>query len=229
MKTSNKLLFILVTVLFMGILASSMVLKSEFEKIDRDNPFYGYAQENLEPFTAVKLSGNYPHLVQLQQGDTYELLTTHDARPNLLWEVKDDTLVISIQYPESNSSYNQNYAFYDNHAGVNIIAPHLSALFTEGITCRLSGWDEAQMSIHMKGYQRGILLKENTIAQLSASIRQGGLVLLDENNKVELAKIEVRDSSTFTAGYAAIDSLNINVDQTAQVKLPGYLLSRLVP
>lgn len=229
MKTSNKLLLTLITVLFLGILASSMVLKSEFEKIDRDNPFYGYAQETLEPFRAVKLSGNYPGLVQLQQGDAYELLTNDGSQAELAWEIKNDTLIISVQYPESKQRYNQTYAFYDNYAGVNIIAPSLSALDTDGITCRLSGWNERQMHLDMQGNKRGILLKESTIAQLSASISQGGMILLEENNKVERALLEVRDSSSFIAEYAAIDSLEMSLDPTAQVKLPGYLLSRLIP
>ena len=55
MKTSNKLIISLFALLFLAILGSAMVLKAEYDKIDQDDPFYGYTSEVVTGFSAVKL------------------------------------------------------------------------------------------------------------------------------------------------------------------------------
>ncbi|MEK6477130.1 hypothetical protein WJR50_06335 [Catalinimonas sp. 4WD22] len=233
MKTSNKLILTLIAVIFLGILSSSLILKSEFEKLDRNDPLSGYSQGELPPFKAVKIIGNYPGLVELRAGDAYEIRMDEGTDGRTKWEIKGDTLEVSIQLMNPSENFPKYYyTFYGENAGVYITAPNLSALHAEGITCRLSGWKEAQMHFEVQGkegVQRGVLLKESNVDQFSATVSEGSLLLLEASNKISRALVNIRDVSAFTAEYNALDSLEIQADETAQLNLPGYLLSRLIP
>lgn len=229
MKTSNKLLISLCLVVFLAMLGSSMILKSEFEKIDRNDPYYGFSRESLQPFKAVKIKGHYPWLVQLQNSEEFEIRTNNASETRLDWKVNADTLEISIDYPDDKKQYQQNNPFYHNSVGIYITAPRLSGIQTEGISCKLSGWNEEEMMIDMQGRERGIMLTQSSIAHLSARVKKGGLILLETDNQIKHARVQVRDSSTFTVEHGALDSLDIQVDERAQIKLPGNLLKNLLP
>ena len=226
MKTSNQLLIGLLAVIFVAIAGTAMILKAEFEKIDKDDPFYGYTLENPPPFQAVKLEGNCQDLVQLQPSDTYEIRMNERTRDRVTWKMHGDTLVVSFDFPvrQQPDFYD---AFYSRSASVYIMLPHLSSLNTHGVTSKLTGWKEARLQLMMQGSWRGLLLTESNIGHLSASVAQGGFVLLEDDNRITQAQVAVRDSSSFTAKYHAIDSLDIQMDSTAQVALPGSLFSRL--
>jgi hypothetical protein len=80
MKTSNQLLIGLLVIIFAAIFGTATVLKNVYEGIDKDDPYYGYSTEALAEFTAVKLEGKYPNLIQIQAGDQFEI-KTRDSKP----------------------------------------------------------------------------------------------------------------------------------------------------
>ena len=226
MKTSNQLLIALLALIFVAIVATSMVLKAEYEKIDKDDPYYGYTLENPPPFKAVKLTGHFQELVQLQPSDAYEIRMHKSVKDEVQWNVQDDTLVVSFDFPvrQQPDFY---YAFYSRSARVYIMLPHLASLNTKGVTTKLTGWKQDRLALSMQGSERGLLLTESSIGQLSATATQGGLILLEAGNRVAKAQVVVQDSSAFTAKYGVIDSLDIQADPTAQVQLPGSMIRKL--
>ena len=226
MKTSNQLLVGLLAIFFIAIGATAMVLKAEFEKIDKGDPYYGYTLENPPPFRAVRLTGNFQDLVQLQPSDTYEIRMHKSVKDEVHWNVQHDTLVVSFDFPtrQQPAFY---YAFYDHQVRVYIMLPDLSSLTAQGITAKLTGWQQDSLQLMMQGTQRGLLLAESNIHQLSATATQGGFILLEADSKIAQAQVAVQDSSSFTAKYNVIDSLDLRMDSTAQVALPGSLLSKL--
>lgn len=225
MKTSNQLLIALLALVFIAIVATSMVLKAEYDKIDKDDPYYGYSLENPPSFRAVKLTGNFQELVQLQPGDAHEIRMHKSVKDEVQWKVQGDTLVVSFNFPVRQQSDFYN-AFYSRSARVYVMLPHLSSLNARGVTAKLTGWKQDSLELSMQGSKRGVLLAESTIDQLSATAMQGGLILLEAGNRVAEAQVVVRDSSSFTAKYDVIDSLDLRADPRAQVALPGSLLRR---
>ncbi len=229
MKTSNKLFISLLIIVFLAMLGSSMVLKSEFEKIDRNDPYYGYSQENLQPFKAVKIKGHYPWMVQLEHSEVFEIRTNNARKTQMDWKINGDTLEISLQHPDDQQTDQQNEYFYRRPVGVYIMAPQLSGIHSEGITCRISGLREEHLNIKTKGNKQSILLSESNVDRLFANIAQGGLLLLKADSRIGIAQVQVRDSSAFTAEYDVIDSLDLEVGNMAKVNLPGNLLKGLIP
>ena len=228
MKTSNRLLLGLLAIIFVAIGATAMVLKAEFEKIDTDDPFYGYTLENPPPFRAVRLTGNYQALVQLQPGDEYAIRMNNYSKKGTTWDVSGDTLVVSFDFPTRQPPPDFHYAFYDRSASVYITLPYLSSLTAAGITTKLIGWQQDSLRLTTQGTQRGLLLTGSNLNQLVATTTQGGFTLLESDNEIVRAQVAVRDSSSFTAKYDVIDSLNLLADSTAQVELPGSLLRKVV-
>ncbi len=226
MKTSNQLLLTLFVVLLLVIIGSAMVLKTEYEKIDRKDPFYGYTKEASQPFHTVQLQGNHPELIQLQPGDNFEIRVGNSIQDLVSWKVQGDTLTLSYFYPEERNRHPESFAFFGKPV-VYILAPQLSVVKAEGITCQLSGWKAKDLTLQQTGAQRGMLLTENALENVSATLAQGSLIQIEASNQIQKLQAQVNDSSTLMAKYGVIDSLQLRADSTAQVSLPGSMLHTL--
>ena len=237
MKTSNKLLIGLAVILFTGIFSSAMFLKGEFEKIDKDDPYYGYVTDTLTSFTAVKMEGKYPGLIHIKRGDQFEVKIQESAvnpridenAVRLVWKVQNDTLVLSYdaeEFPkwfDAESRLNNSYSWFDLY----VFAPRLTSIQANFFSCKLSGWDLPNLLITQEGENSGIAITESTITTLTATVSQGSMMKVEPSSQIAKAQIDVRDSSLFATTQEAIDSLSLNIDTLAQVQVPGYLLRQL--
>ncbi|MEQ9440179.1 MAG: hypothetical protein RIG62_14090 [Cyclobacteriaceae bacterium] len=228
MKTSNKLIISLLALLFLAILGSAMVLKAEYDKIDQNDPFYGYTSEVVTGFSAVKLQNQYLELVQVQEGDKFEI-KKRNAHDNVQWAVQDDTLVLTFPQMKLPPYYSFASIITRELPGVYIITPQLGSVHSQGIICKLKGWQQSNLQLVTEGETGGILLAGNTIEHLSASVALGSTLRINADNQVGQAQVAVRDSSAFVTEYNAIDSLKIGADATARIQLPGSLYSQLAP
>lgn len=235
MKTSNQLLIGLLILLFVGITASAMILKSEYEKIDKDDPFYGYSTDTLADFSAVRMEGKFFGLILIQPGDQFEIKTRtqminaeiSEKASRLKWKVRNDTLVLSYAADDFPRWFNARSTLNNPRSNFYIFAPQLTSVQSQSFTCKLSGWDLADLELVQQGENSAMALTESRIGNLSASVTQGGLMRIEQPNQIAKAQVEVRDVSTFTVRPSAIDSLALKVDPEAQVTVPGKLFTRL--
>ena len=223
MKTSDQLLIGLIVIIFAAIFGTATVLKGEYAKIDQDDPYYGYDTDTLADFSAIKLAGKYPNLIQIQVGDQCEI-KMRDTKPlRIKWTIRNDTLVLT--YPEADfPNWFTVQETLAGRAGLYIFAPKLTSVQANSTTCKLSGWDLENLELIQQGENSGMALTESTISNLSATVTQGAMMRIEQPNQIEQATVEVQDLSTFTAHPSAIDSISIQADSTAQVQIPGYLL-----
>lgn len=228
MKTSNQLLIAFLAIIFIGIISTNMVLKSEFEKIDQQDPFYGYTRENVADFRAIKLQGTFQGLIQIMPGDSFEIRVGRHGKGGMQWEVSNDTLTLSHpsftlpQWLNTEQVFHRVPDFY-------IMTPQLDAVYTRGIICKLSGWQLEKLQLTQEGSKSGITLASSSIADLEVKVSQGSLLHLEKDNRIQQAQMYIRDSSTLLTQQQSIDSLDLQVDSTAYVKLPGNLFSKLIP
>jgi hypothetical protein len=225
MKTSNQLLIGLIVIIFAAIFGTATILKGEYEKIDKDDPFYGYTTEVLGDFNAIRIEGSYPGLIQIQHGEKFEIKKRGPSAEDFQWNIQNDTLILihsAAEFPErfvTESILASRSNFY-------IMAPSLTSIQSEAI-CRLNGWQLPTLELEQKGQGSGMALTESSIGKLSATVSQGGMIRVEQTNQIKQATVEVRDVSTFTVRPSAIDSLRIEVDPEAQVTIPGELLDKL--
>ncbi len=225
-EKSNQLLIFLLVLTFVAILGSNMVLKAEYDKIDRKDPFYGYFHVGTPPFKAVRLRGYYSELVQLQPGATFAVKVAHGLKDNIIWKVKADTLELSFR-SESNPVLYQPGGAFNQPPIVYVIAPELLGVHLSGATAKLKGWRGGDWSLKLEGGKSGLLLTDNTINHLSASVGWGSLLKINGANRLGKTDITINNIGHFTAEKDVFAALSIQADTAARVELPGTLFRKL--
>ena len=111
MKTSNKLLIAIFTLVLFAIIGTNLILKAEYEKIDLHDPFYGYSMEKVEPYKVVALKGNGYGLIQIQQGNIFQVRVKEKHKNQVNWNLKHDTLTLSFVPEQSLHQFDQGDPF----------------------------------------------------------------------------------------------------------------------
>ncbi|MCF0057103.1 GIN domain-containing protein [Dyadobacter sp. CY356] len=221
MKQSNILIIGLVAVILLFVVGLNLVLKAEYEKIDQNDPFYGYKKEVLKPFTFVKINGKQVGVTQIQPGTDFQIHYITDKKM-LDWKIKGDTLELT-QKALSDDIANRSYDF-DVKPSFYITAPELSGVDALNTTSIIKGWKTTNFSLHQNG--KSTLLIENTFGNLSARISSGGYLLIQGNNKIGKSNISVRDSSELSSEKDVFGLFQVSVDSLAKIKLPGNLYKK---
>jgi hypothetical protein len=221
MKTSNILLICLLAVTLLFIVGSNLVLKAEFDKLDRKDAFYGYKQETVKTFKYVKIQGKQIGITQIQPGTNYEIRFNKD-RKLFDWKVIGDTLEMTYK-----RTWNEQPNQHDNlkfKPVVYILAPQISGVTTEKATSIIKGWKNQNMIIKQSG--NVMLLTDNTIHDLSALLTEGGNMKIGSNNRIENAAAQVKDSSTLSTEKNIFKSFQAHVNSTGHISLPGDLYKK---
>lgn len=227
MKTSNKLLIVLLVTVLLAVAGSNMALKAEYEKIDFKNPYHGYVQENLPPFKVIRLQGSYASLVHIQQGKELQIRIRGWEKESIKWQMHGDTL--EVTYNTGNGPYFYRAGDALTSAPILFItAPSLSAVYSSGSTCKLTGWQGANLILRQEGAKTAMLLENSTLGSLTAAANDGGILQMGATNRIENAVIQASDSSSFVAGKDTFGTIKISADSTSNVTLAGGLFNKLV-
>jgi len=226
MKTSNQLVIIILLIFFGAIIGSAMILKQEYHKIDFDDPFYGLSRNELASFKAVMLQGNYHGLVEVRPGKKHEIL--HPASMDIFeWEVRQDTLYLSYTREAQGGRYFSERTFNKSSAAAYVLAPSISSVASENMSCRVHGWKTDQFQASFSGPNGGMSFKENTFKKLSAQAGDHGLLQLEDDNVIGNAAITAEGKSEIRIVSQQIDSLQLRAEPEAKVQLPGALLEKV--
>lgn len=221
---SNKLLTGLLAIVLLAMLGSNLVLKAAYEKIDFTDAFYGYSEQAIKPFKVVKLMGNSNSLIQLQQGKDFEVRVAKEANKDIRWKQKGDTLELTI--PPEGESFDPSFVLR-RPPDVYIIAPSLEAVYANGIVSKLNSWNLPRLFIRQEGAKGTMVLTSNKIESLSVLLSQGGLLKAEKNNQVVKAAFQVQDSSSIIIEKDVFADIQMDMDSSAFIKVPGALLSKL--
>lgn len=227
MKTSNLLLLALLAFVFISMIGYDLGLKKNFDRIDRNDPYYGYSHDTLPPFKYIKLRGKQFGMVQILPGKIFEMrqqnLSGFPYNAGLEWKVVGDTLFIDHSLDIDRYAFGNGYAFGRN-TYLYIMAPALSGVQSDGIVTSVKGWKGGEFSVRQTG--EGIRLTDNTFDQLIIEAHAGGYVEITGNNHIGAATMQVRDSSTLIVEKDVFKSLKVQVDSTAHINLPGSLIKK---
>ncbi|WP_439555868.1 hypothetical protein [Dyadobacter sp.] len=223
MKQSNIFLIALFSLTFLVLLVSNLILKAEFEQIDRNDPFYGFRKETVKPFKYVKLGGKTFGLTEISQGDKFELMASPEQK-YYDWKIKGDTLVFNYkreweQYgPFTEQTFNIAPNFY-------ITAPGIKTITADNVPLRVKNWKNGDLAISVKNGV--LLLSDNAIKNLDTDVSSGGLIKFGGVNSFEKVNIQVRDSSRLKVEKDVFKSFNAEIDSLAHIELPGKLYPKL--
>ena len=93
MKTSHILFLTTMSLFIAFTLGINWILKGEFDKIDKKDPYVGFSSHPLEPFKYVRLHGSGFGLTEIRTDKAPELKMIIEPK-YLDWKVAHDTLTI---------------------------------------------------------------------------------------------------------------------------------------
>lgn len=224
MKTSNILLLLTVSLFFLVTLCSNLVLKNQFDKIDKKDLFYGFSKHPVKPFQYIRLQGKGFGLTEIRQGTAPEIrMVTLDRY--LQWETSGDTLVLTYK-----ADWNQGYQIkgggFGSLASIYVITPELKGIISDNVRCKVRSCKFKDFVVHQKG--DGLSLTNSSMDKLTALVASNGYLKLDSETRIGTADIEVRDSSTLSADEDMFTKFNAKIDSSAYISMPGSMLKKML-
>lgn len=223
MKTSNILFIVTVSIFFLVTLCSNLVLKTQFDKIDKNDPFYGFSKHQVKPFQYVKLQGQDVGVTEIRQGPVAEIRMITLSR-YMQWDYSGDTLVLTY-IPEGNPGYRPRGGGFTAFPSFYVITPSLKGIVSDNIRCKVRDFKFGDLVVQQKG--DGLFLAGSSIDNLTASVSAYGYLKLDPNNHIGTADIAVHDSSALSAEKDMFKQFNAKIDSTAYISMPGSMLKKI--
>jgi hypothetical protein len=219
MKTSNIFLIAVLSLTLLVVLGSNLILKAEYDNIDRNDPLYGYKSESVEPFKYVKLNGNTFWLTEIHPGKHFKIDAVPDKK-YLDWKVSRDTLFITYHRDlQPDRPYLDD--ILEKQPYIFITSPEIHGVTSQNSALRIKDWHHKEMSVKMDN--GALLLTGNTIENLTVDVRSGGYLKLDSRNQFGRVAAQIQDSSSLKIERNVFRSFDAKVDSTAHINLPGSL------
>ena len=222
MKKSNIYLICLLSLAFLFVAGSNLVLKAEYEKIDQNDIYHGYKKEKLKPFKYLKINGKKVGVTQIQPGPDFEIRYNVE-RKMLDWKITGDTL--ELIHKRTLDEGTDPYYTFDSKPAIYVMAPQIAGIDVTDAVNILKGWNSENFNLKQKG--NSTLLTDNTINNLSANLNSGGYLLINGKNKIRKSDIILKDSSELSSEKDIFSSFQVSADSLAKVKLPGSLYNKL--
>lgn len=223
MKASNIFLTAIISFMFISVIGSNLVLKKEFDKIDRMDQFTGYDKAVLKPFKYVKLEGKEIGLVEFQQSKEFEIRMITEQK-YLNWKVEADTLTVTFKRDWTGHRVGPELRFQSG-AAVYILAPQLSGIESYDVDSKISKWKGSELNI--KQEKGSIMLAGNSIENLNAELSFGSYLQINPDNQLGKTNIQVKDTSRLVVQKDVFKSFKTTADSSAMVNLPASLVKKV--
>lgn len=222
MKTSHILFLSTLSLFIAFTLGINWILKGEFEKIDKTDPYVGFSSHPLKPFKYVKLHGTGFGLTEIRTDKAPELKMT--IEPKFLdWKVSNDTLTIFYKddWKRNNMVIG---ADYESRPSIYVFTPELAGITSDQIRSRVMGAKTPHLDIHQNG--DGMLIMRSEIPEIKADIKHNGYLRLHASNNPMNVDIQVADSSSFQSDRDIFKRFNASIDSTAHLTVPGSVIKK---
>jgi hypothetical protein len=221
MKISNLIILSVISLFFLGTLGTNLALKKEFDKIDKDDPTYGFSKEALKPFRYIRLQGSGFGVTEIRRGPATQIQTIVEHK-YIDWKVSNDTLIVNYK-----ADWNKANEFGDvtGKPSVYISSPQIAAISSDMIRYRIMKSSFDDLTLDQKGLQ--VMLLASSVKNLRVKVTSGGSFRLDGKNDLGDTSFEIRDSSSLEIDKDKFASLKTRIDTTAIVQVPGHLINAM--
>ncbi|MEO8711770.1 MAG: hypothetical protein ABI405_06570 [Parafilimonas sp.] len=107
MKLTSKILLALLIILIGGVLSSNIILKKEYDKIDKSDIYWTYEKVLQQPFKYLKITGGNGTRIAFEQSSKYSVRILQEWKRYHNGEIKahvnNDTLYINFDFVPANS------------------------------------------------------------------------------------------------------------------------------
>jgi len=106
MKFTSKVLLTLLVLLVVGLLSSNIILKKEYDKVDKSDIYWNYEKVLQQPFKYLKITGGNVTRIAFEQSTKYSVRILQEWKRYHNGEIKahvtNDTLYINFDFIPSN-------------------------------------------------------------------------------------------------------------------------------
>ncbi|MDN3657341.1 hypothetical protein QWZ08_16945 [Ferruginibacter paludis] len=152
MKISTTILFSLLILLIAGMLCSNIVIKKEYDKVDKSDLYWTYKKVLQTPFKYLKITGGNNTHIAFEQSATCSVRIFEDwsryHKGDIDAFVKNDTLFVNFSFVPQNENER---IWLRNITPVRIFAPQL--LYVDGFNTNLEMFKmkQKQYTVRMTG------------------------------------------------------------------------------
>jgi hypothetical protein len=148
MKLTSKILAALLIILIAGLLSSNIILKKEYDNIDKTDIYWNYEKVLQQPFKYIKITGGNGSRIAFEQSPKYSVRILQEWKRyhggEVKANVKHDTLYLNFDFTPAN----QYEKFWmRNITGVRIFSPTL--LSVDGYNTNFEMFKLKQKSINV--------------------------------------------------------------------------------
>lgn len=212
MKLSSRILLAMLILFVAGLLLSNIVLKKEYNKIDKGDLYWNYTTVFSQPFKYLKMEGGNNTRIAFEQNKNCSVRVLNDwgrNHPPLMQSVvKNDTLFIKFIYASSNPG-EKNWMKSVNL--VRIFSPEL--LSVEGVNTNFEMYKVKQKSIAVNMSGKSKFEIESMIPSfdsISVSQKDSSEVVFEMSPEYKSKKAEPASSMNNSQPQAS-DTRNVTI------------------
>ena len=253
MKWSNKILITMLVVFVAGLLASNIVMKKEYDKVDKNDMYWTYGKVLDQHFKHLKIEGGNLTNIAFEQSPNCSVRVLHDwqrVRENPIKTfVKGDTLFIQFTYSPKDEG-EKNWMKWLTL--VRIFSPEL--LSVEGVDTKIEMFKLKQKNLNVTMSGKSTFEVESFIPSLDtlnisqkdssevviemspeyksprthAAIKAPGLEIKSpEAMSIESVNASVQGNSLLDIGHAQINAMTLSIADSSGIILSGGALKKL--
>jgi len=248
MKFTSKVLLVLLVVLIGGLLSSNIILKREYDKIDKSDIYWNYERVLQQPFKYLKITGGNGTKIAFEQSPKYSVRILQEWKRYYGGEIKahvtNDTLIINFDFVPANL-YEK--FWMKGITAVRIFSPEL--LSVEGFNTNFEMFNLKQKSIavNMSGKSKfevesmipgmdsiNVVQKDSSSVEFEMSLDYKSTPLFtssngiksDEAMNINSVNANLKGYSILDVGHAQIQSLQLTVADSSAIVLSGGALKK---
>lgn len=227
MKTSYVLLAVLLLVTLTSMVATNVLLKQQYEKIDWNNPYQMLDQQTLPPVSNLVIEGAPTVEIIIEQSNTTQALVDPKLAKFLRIRQQNDTAYVSFTPDYEGTRPPRSDADFQIGEDLVLRLPNLQSLRVTNGRITLRKRTTNALSIDL----------QNTRLRTSGLIVNGPVTLITSRNSVavlgadryESLRAVVRDSSGIQLNNTQTNVFTPEVSPRAEVQLRGKALRWLKP
>ena len=236
MKLTTKILLAMLLLFTLGLFASNVLLKKEYNKTDKNDIYWTYGKILEQPFKYLNIQGGNVTNIAYEQSKTASVRVFKDwdgyKSGRIKAHIQNDTLFITFP-----NTYKDQYEkrWLNWNTLVRIFSPELLAV--NGVDTKLEMFRLKQnnLKVSMSGKSSFEVESMQTyFDSLDISGKDSSAIQIEmspdylttESFHVKSVTADMKGYSILDIGHAQVDSLKLNVDDSSAVLLSGGTMKR---
>lgn len=152
MKLSSKILLTIFLIMIVGLLSSNMILKKQYDSIDKSDIYWTYDKVLEQPFNYLNITGGNGTNIYYEQSAKPSVRLLHEwvkyHGGNVKADIKNDTLFINFDFKAANSFER---VWLENAAPVRIFSPELLFVSGNNTNFEMQRLKQKSITVNMSG------------------------------------------------------------------------------